>query len=558
MTTNTSAIESMKGWEEEERSLGDGLADYCGYRWPSWRWFAPVALEPSSGSFFVGVVSDPDDYDPRDPAVASHFRRIEAQIAAGHRIVWPDEPPQGQADKREGGGTQTAEGGAPPSPAPAVADTAAPAPAVADAAAPAPAAATPPAKSEQPQPKSAFTAPSSKKKGKGAPAAVVAPAVATAEVASPIAAAAAPAVVPAPAAGTAPSPSAARQLEKEAASAAAETARRLAAESARAVAAEEAAEAAAEAAREEVDPPPGCLSRSHAGHTHGGCMHCGPLTLGCSASGGSGSGSLALSESASSTSAASLEPVASSVAVPAVAPKEGAAASVERDAPPIQQAPDAAADDPPVPVAPAVATGADPPAGNSRRGSVDEPSPLIPPVASVVEGAPAATDGEPSLPEEEVSHESVAVEEAGEHVAEPVVEEAPAAAPVFQPALAHSAVEPGAVCEAVEAPNDHVDLPAAGGHSGAATALPVPAASAGAIEDSAPPQQQQPLVEEGEGSPASSLGQPDPGDSPTAPPAASAFPPPLLRSESLEEAEQVLSPGAGGTGPMRRRARRRD
>lgn len=69
MTTNTSAIESMKGWEEEERGLREGLADYCGYPGPSWSWIIPHALRPDSRSWFSGTISDPDEYDPRDPQV---------------------------------------------------------------------------------------------------------------------------------------------------------------------------------------------------------------------------------------------------------------------------------------------------------------------------------------------------------------------------------------------------------------------------------------------------------------------------------------------------------
>ena len=81
MTTNTTAIESMKGWEEEDRSIGEGLADYCGAPM-GLAWLVPAPLPPSSPAYFGGAVADPDEYEPRDPLVQRHFRRIEAQIAA--------------------------------------------------------------------------------------------------------------------------------------------------------------------------------------------------------------------------------------------------------------------------------------------------------------------------------------------------------------------------------------------------------------------------------------------------------------------------------------------
>ena len=88
MTTNTTAIESMKGWEEEDRSLTAGLTDYCGGP-PGWGWLLPVALSPDSPAYFSGEVADPDEYEPRDPLIQRHFRRIEAQLAAASAAQKP-------------------------------------------------------------------------------------------------------------------------------------------------------------------------------------------------------------------------------------------------------------------------------------------------------------------------------------------------------------------------------------------------------------------------------------------------------------------------------------
>ena len=85
MTTNTTAIESMQGWAEEDRSLAEGLTDYCGSP-PGIAWVIPSALPPSSPAYFNGAVLNPDAYDPRDPVTARHFQRIEMAIAAGRGL----------------------------------------------------------------------------------------------------------------------------------------------------------------------------------------------------------------------------------------------------------------------------------------------------------------------------------------------------------------------------------------------------------------------------------------------------------------------------------------
>jgi len=85
LVTNTTGIESMKGWAEERRPLWEGLTEACGEPF-SWRWLAPVPLheDGSCGSNYYAwrADEDPDGYDPRDPMVLRHFRRIEAHLAA--------------------------------------------------------------------------------------------------------------------------------------------------------------------------------------------------------------------------------------------------------------------------------------------------------------------------------------------------------------------------------------------------------------------------------------------------------------------------------------------
>lgn len=80
LVTNTTGIESMKRWEEEDRSLAEGMVDACGERC-SVRWLLPTSMPPDAPSFYAwSPDDDPDAYDPRDPLVAKHFHRVEANI----------------------------------------------------------------------------------------------------------------------------------------------------------------------------------------------------------------------------------------------------------------------------------------------------------------------------------------------------------------------------------------------------------------------------------------------------------------------------------------------
>jgi hypothetical protein len=82
VTTNTTAIEAMKNWAEEERSVAEGLTDACGEPF-GWRWFLPIPMPRDSKSFYMWrETDDPDAYDPRDPKMVSHFRTLERRIEA--------------------------------------------------------------------------------------------------------------------------------------------------------------------------------------------------------------------------------------------------------------------------------------------------------------------------------------------------------------------------------------------------------------------------------------------------------------------------------------------
>ena len=78
--TNTTGVESLKHWEEEERSIGAGLADLFGERF-GWRWFVPVPMPRASPSYYEwSPLHDPDEYDPRDPHYKRHFDGIAALL----------------------------------------------------------------------------------------------------------------------------------------------------------------------------------------------------------------------------------------------------------------------------------------------------------------------------------------------------------------------------------------------------------------------------------------------------------------------------------------------
>jgi hypothetical protein len=80
MTTNTTGIEAMKGWAEEDRSLSEGMADACGYPF-GWKWFFPITLGEDSPSMYRWTPADDKDaVDKRDPAYQRHMRRVDAVL----------------------------------------------------------------------------------------------------------------------------------------------------------------------------------------------------------------------------------------------------------------------------------------------------------------------------------------------------------------------------------------------------------------------------------------------------------------------------------------------
>ena len=83
--TNTTAIESMKSWEEQGRSLVEGLEEIFGEPISS-RWLIPT---PLPHPYRWSPLDDPDAYDPRDPTIKRHFKRIEESLKSG---VAPNPP----------------------------------------------------------------------------------------------------------------------------------------------------------------------------------------------------------------------------------------------------------------------------------------------------------------------------------------------------------------------------------------------------------------------------------------------------------------------------------
>jgi DHHC palmitoyltransferase len=93
MVTNTTGIESMKGWAEEETPLMHSLIEVFGEPF-GWRWFAPVPLHQTgglTGYYAWAPTDDPDAYDVRDPAIGKHFRRIESFLAEEAQRQTPEE-----------------------------------------------------------------------------------------------------------------------------------------------------------------------------------------------------------------------------------------------------------------------------------------------------------------------------------------------------------------------------------------------------------------------------------------------------------------------------------
>jgi hypothetical protein len=87
VTTDTTAIEAMKGWEETPRSLRAGLEDAFGEPF-GWRWFFPVRMPESSPSFYRWKKTDDvDAYDPRDPLVIRHLESVRSRIRSAKRAA---------------------------------------------------------------------------------------------------------------------------------------------------------------------------------------------------------------------------------------------------------------------------------------------------------------------------------------------------------------------------------------------------------------------------------------------------------------------------------------
>ena len=92
--TNTTGIESMKGWPEERRPLFDALREIFGEPFGV-RWLLPVDLhetgDAASGFYAWAPGDDMDAYDVRDPAIGRHFQRIEGVLAQEAEAQTPDE-----------------------------------------------------------------------------------------------------------------------------------------------------------------------------------------------------------------------------------------------------------------------------------------------------------------------------------------------------------------------------------------------------------------------------------------------------------------------------------
>lgn len=111
MTTNTTAVESIKGWDEQSRSFAEGARDACGQPF-GLAWFVPVPMPEDSPSFFKWKpTDDPDAYDPRDPIIQRHFQRIEEAIAKGTLAAPPVAPVPGAV---AAGGASTADAASAP------------------------------------------------------------------------------------------------------------------------------------------------------------------------------------------------------------------------------------------------------------------------------------------------------------------------------------------------------------------------------------------------------------------------------------------------------------
>lgn len=85
VVTDTTGIESLKGWEEKDLSIVEGMTISCGEP-PSWRWLVP--LQPPASSLYEWTPDeDPDAFDPRDPAFIQHVRAIREMREEEARVT---------------------------------------------------------------------------------------------------------------------------------------------------------------------------------------------------------------------------------------------------------------------------------------------------------------------------------------------------------------------------------------------------------------------------------------------------------------------------------------
>jgi hypothetical protein len=85
----------------------------------SWRWFLPLPLPKHSPSYYVyKPTDDPDAYEPRDPVIQRHFRKIEEahrlqQQKLQQQQQWAQEEVEGGGNTEQpGDGRRAPAGGA--------------------------------------------------------------------------------------------------------------------------------------------------------------------------------------------------------------------------------------------------------------------------------------------------------------------------------------------------------------------------------------------------------------------------------------------------------------
>jgi hypothetical protein len=99
-TTNTTAIELLKGWPEEDTPLWHGLLEAFGEPF-GWRWFVPLPLHQTgglTGYYAWSPHDDPDAYEVRDLAVRKHFHSIETSLKKQAEHQAPEEAEKARAE----------------------------------------------------------------------------------------------------------------------------------------------------------------------------------------------------------------------------------------------------------------------------------------------------------------------------------------------------------------------------------------------------------------------------------------------------------------------------